>query len=154
MDKKWWWNPAALPATLLALTDPSAGPAHSLCRTVAGESRQEGSRFQAQLHPAGSQLGQASATLMSSRQPGKNPRAAIEAIIRAVKHPFPAGKLPVRGLFRASCLVIASAAMTNLRSIWRFQQENNAEISGSLDFLAAFRQAVQGFSVKLSCFSC
>ena len=90
----------------------------------------------------------------SSRQAGKNPRAAIEAIIRAVKHPFPAGKLPVRGLFRVSCLVMASAAMTNLRSIWRFQQENNPVISGPVDFLAAFRQAVLGFSLRLSCFSC
>lgn len=71
----------------------------------------------------------------SSRQPGKNPRAAIEAIIRAVKHPFPAGKLPVRGLFRVSCLVIASAAMANLRSIWRCQQENNTEISVPVNFL-------------------
>ena len=90
----------------------------------------------------------------NSRQAGKNPRAAIEAVIRAVKHPFPAGKLPVRGLFRVSCLVIASAAMANLRSIWRFQQENNAEISGPVDFLAAFRRAVHGFLLKLSCFSC
>jgi hypothetical protein len=90
----------------------------------------------------------------SSRQAGKNPRAAIEAVIRAVKHPFPAGKLPVRGLFRVSCLVIASAAMANLRSIWRFQQENNTEISVPVNFLAAFRHAVQGFSLRLSCFSC
>ncbi len=37
---------------------------------------------------------------------------------------LPRRKLPVRGLFRASCLVIASAAMTNLRSIWRFQQKD------------------------------
>lgn len=58
----------------------------------------------------------------SSRQPGKNPRAAIEAVVRAVKHPFPAGKLPVRGLFRVSCMVIASAAMANLHSILRLQQ--------------------------------
>lgn len=92
--------------------------------------------------------------LESARQPGKNPRAAIEAVIRAVKHPFPSGKLPVRGLFRVSCLVIASAAMTNLRSIWRFQQEYHAQILAAPDFWVAFRQAVQRFSLRLSCFSC
>jgi hypothetical protein len=52
---------------------------------------------------------------------GKNPRAAIEAIVRAVKHPFPRGKLPVRGLFRVTCMVVCSAAMVNLRSIWRYE---------------------------------
>jgi hypothetical protein len=53
---------------------------------------------------------------------GKNPRAAIEAIVRAVKHPFPSGKLPVRGRFRVTCMVISSAAMANLRSIWRYER--------------------------------
>jgi hypothetical protein len=57
---------------------------------------------------------------------GKNPRAAIEAIVRAVKHPFPRGKLPVRGLFRVTCMVISSAAMVNLRSIWRYEREMTA----------------------------
>ena len=57
----------------------------------------------------------------ASRQPGKNPRAAIEAVMRAVKHPFPAGKLPVRGRFRVACMVIASAAMANLRCITRYK---------------------------------
>jgi hypothetical protein len=56
-------------------------------------------------------------------QTGKNPRAAIEAIVRAVKHPFPRGKLPVRGLFRVTCMVISSAAMVNLRSIWRYERQ-------------------------------
>lgn len=56
-------------------------------------------------------------------QTGRNPRAAIEAIVRAVKHPFPRGKLPVRGLFRVTCMVISSAAMVNLRSIWRYERQ-------------------------------
>jgi hypothetical protein len=56
-------------------------------------------------------------------QTGKNPRAAIEAIVRAVKHPFPRGKLLVRGLFRVTCMVISSAAMVNLRSIWRYERQ-------------------------------
>ena len=56
-------------------------------------------------------------------QTGRNPRAAIEAIVRAVKHPFPRGKLPVRGLFRVTCMVVSSAAMVNLRSIWRYERQ-------------------------------
>ena len=41
--------------------------------------------------------------------------------MRYVKHTFPAGKLPVRGLFRVICLLISSAAMTNIRRIQRYQ---------------------------------
>ncbi len=50
----------------------------------------------------------------------KRLRPAVEATVRSVKHPFPAGKLPVRGLFRMTCLVAASAAMTNIRRIQRY----------------------------------
>ena len=52
-------------------------------------------------------------------QEGHNPRAAIEATVRSVKHPFPAGKTPVRGRFRVLSLIIASAAMTNIRRLQR-----------------------------------
>ena len=55
-------------------------------------------------------------------QPGSNLRAAVEATVRSVKHPFPAAKLPVRGLFRMTCLIVASAAMTNVRRIQRYRQ--------------------------------
>jgi len=51
---------------------------------------------------------------------GRNIRAAVEATMRSVKHPFPAGKLPVRGQFRVTCMVIGSAAMTNIRRIQRY----------------------------------
>jgi len=50
----------------------------------------------------------------------KHLRVAVEATVRSVKHPFPAGKLPVRGLFRVTCMVIGSAAMTNVRRIQRY----------------------------------
>lgn len=53
-------------------------------------------------------------------QQSQNLRAAVEATVRSVKHPFPAGKLPVRGRFRMTCMIIASAAMTNVRRIRRF----------------------------------
>ena len=47
-------------------------------------------------------------------------RAAVEATVRQVKHPFPASKLPVRGKFRVSCMVIGSAMITNVRRIQRY----------------------------------
>ena len=53
-------------------------------------------------------------------QDSQNLRAAVEATVRSLKHPFPAGKLPVRGKFRMTCMIIASAAMTNVRRIQRF----------------------------------
>ena len=49
-----------------------------------------------------------------------NLRSAVEATVRSVKHPFPAGKLPVRGKFRVTCLMIASAAAANVRRIQRY----------------------------------
>ena len=49
-----------------------------------------------------------------------NLRSAVEATVRSVKHPFPAGKLPVRGQFRVTCMAIASAATTNVRRIRRY----------------------------------
>ena len=49
-----------------------------------------------------------------------NLRSAVEATVRSVKHPFPAGKLPVRGKFRVTCMAIASAATTNVRRIQRY----------------------------------
>ncbi|MDW8327343.1 MAG: hypothetical protein RMK99_12305, partial [Anaerolineales bacterium] len=46
-------------------------------------------------------------------QSGGNLRAAVESTLRSLKHPFRAGKLPVRGRFRVACLRIASAAVIN-----------------------------------------
>ncbi|HEX7556698.1 MAG TPA: transposase [Leptolinea sp.] len=51
---------------------------------------------------------------------GRNLRAAIEATVRQVKHPFPASKLPVRGKLRVTCMVIGSAMTTNVRRIQRY----------------------------------
>jgi hypothetical protein len=50
----------------------------------------------------------------------QNPRAAIEATIRAVKHPFSNSKLPVRGKFRVFYLMIGAAIMNNVRQIQRY----------------------------------
>jgi hypothetical protein len=54
------------------------------------------------------------------QQSGHNYRAAIEGTIRELKHPFPASKLPVRGLFRMTCMLVASATMTNVRRIQHY----------------------------------
>jgi hypothetical protein len=53
---------------------------------------------------------------------GRNLRAAVEASMRSIKHPFPAGKLPVRGKFRMASLLIGSAAVSNVRRIQRYLQ--------------------------------
>jgi hypothetical protein len=50
-----------------------------------------------------------------------NLRSAVEATVRSVKHPFPAGKLPLRGQFRVTCMASASAATANVRRIQRYQ---------------------------------
>ena len=55
---------------------------------------------------------------------GRNLRAAVEATVRQVKHPFPAGKLPVRGQFRVTCMMIGSAIMSNIRRIQQFRSLN------------------------------
>jgi hypothetical protein len=52
----------------------------------------------------------------------RNPRAAVEATVRVLKHPFRAGKLPVRGLFRVTCLLVGVASMVNVRRIGRYRQ--------------------------------
>jgi hypothetical protein len=53
----------------------------------------------------------------------QNLRAAVEATVRSVKHPFRAGKLPVRGQFRVSCMMIASAILVNVRRICRYRND-------------------------------
>lgn len=49
-------------------------------------------------------------------------RPAVEATVRAIKHPFGNGKVPVRGQPRVSMLMIGSAAMNNVRQIYRYQR--------------------------------
>lgn len=62
-----------------------------------------------------------------ARASGQNLRAAVEATCRSVKHPFRNGKVPVRGSPRVSMVVIGSAAMSNVRRIWRYLSTKNAE---------------------------
>ena len=61
------------------------------------------------------------------RTQDNNPRAAIEATMGALKRPFGNDKVPVRGQFRVGMVMIGSAAMVNLRRIWRFQVQQRKE---------------------------
>jgi len=63
----------------------------------------------------------------ANKQEGKNHRAAIEGTVHQVKHPFPAGKLPVRGLFRVACMMVGSAAMANVRRIHHYWVEKQKD---------------------------
>ncbi|MCI0550737.1 MAG: transposase [Anaerolineae bacterium] len=58
---------------------------------------------------------------LAQKQNEHHLRPAVEATLRSLKHPFPAGKLPVRGKFRMTCLMIASAILVNVRRIWKHQ---------------------------------
>ena len=62
-----------------------------------------------------------------ARASGQNLRSAVEATVRSVKHPFGNGKVPVRGQSRVSMVVLASAAMSNLRRIHRYLVEKSAQ---------------------------
>ena len=62
-----------------------------------------------------------------ARASGQNLRSAVEATVRSVKHPFDDGKVPVRGQPRVSMVVLASAAMSNLRRIHRYLVEKAAQ---------------------------
>jgi len=94
---------------------------------------------------------------------GRNLRAAVEATMRSVKHPFPAGKLPVRGRFRVACMMIGSAAVTNVRRIQRYleaknkreEQQNNTlgRMENGLDqagisFVFRARSAFEAFAMQ------
>jgi len=71
-------------------------------------------------------------------QQDQNLRAAIEATCWAVKCRYPNDKFPVRGLFRMTSLLIASAAMNNVRRIDRHLHARPWQIKRKLA-----KQAVQ-----------
>jgi len=86
-------------------------------------------------------------------------RPAIEATVRSVKHPFPGGKLPVRGRIRMSMLLIGSCAMTNVRRIHRYllrercsNDANHIENTGAQTkhaLLLRFRRIFQAVTDRL-----
>lgn len=77
---------------------------------------------------------------------GQNLRAAVEATVRSVKHPFRSGKLPVRGQFRVTCLMIASAIHVNVRRICRFQADHSF-----FSFISTFSNSI--FSTQAQIYS-
>lgn len=54
------------------------------------------------------------------RKESGNLRSAVEATVRCVKLSYPNAQLPVRGKFRVTCMMIGSAAVTNVRRIQRY----------------------------------
>lgn len=74
---------------------------------------------------------------------GQNLRSAVEATVRSVKHPFGNGKLPVRGRYRMSMMLVASAAMTNIRRIWWGQQDKNGQPQAQNGLLCRLLRRVQ-----------
>ncbi len=89
----------------------------------------------------------------------------VESTVRQIKHPFPASKLPVRGQFRVSCMIISSAIMTNIRRIQQYRsgkKQKKQEIETSKDcssisfvqFLSMFLKPDKMPSTKWVSFSC
>ena len=81
---------------------------------------------------------------------GRNLRAAAEATVRSVKHPFRQGKLPVRGKQRMSMMVISSAAMTNIKRIWRYEFDQANQNKSQATVLPALENALFLFWLSLS----
>ena len=80
-------------------------------------------------------------------------RPAVEATVRAVKHPFGNGKVPVRGKPRVGTLMIESAAMSNVRQIHRYQRSQKepgrAETGSQKAAESVQRQPVSSFFASL-----
>lgn len=53
----------------------------------------------------------------------RNLRSAVESTVRQIKHSFANSKLPVRGLFRVSCMLFSSAMHCNIRRIHKYRAE-------------------------------
>jgi hypothetical protein len=85
-----------------------------------------------------------------ARASGQNLRAAVEATVRSVKHPFRDGKVPVRGQPRVSVVVIGSAAMSNVRRIWRYLSAKMAEECQEIPQVSPSETSVFFFWYRLS----
>lgn len=78
-------------------------------------------------------------------------RPAVEATARAIKHPFGNGKVPVRGTCRVSVVMTESAAMNNVRQIYRYQmsqkEADKAEKGNQKAARGTRQQSVSSFFV-------
>jgi len=112
-------------------------------------------------------------TCLAHKGDGHNLRSAVESTMRSIKHSFPAGKLPVRGQFRITCMAIASAATINVRRIQRYlvaktklenkqnkasKEQECSQVTLSVSFFASLRAIwearMRPFSLQLSCLGC
>jgi hypothetical protein len=82
----------------------------------------------------------------------QNLRSAVEATVRAVKHPFGNGKVPVRGKPRVSMVVIGSAAMNNVRQINRYLTSQSEAGGGEKGARKETRKAQEQPAVSLFVF--
>jgi hypothetical protein len=90
----------------------------------------------------------------------QNLRPAVEATIRAIKHPFANGKVPVRGLPRVRMVMLGSAAMNNVRQINRYLTRRSKAQNGtqspplgpSSSFFLSFRTRFRTCVRFASCF--
>lgn len=98
------------------------------CRAKPG---QRDPRFHLDFYLAEVRTAQRRQACQAQKLSGTNLRVAVEATMRVIKHPFPAGKLPVRGLFRVTCLLVESALMVNVRSILRYRQAQRTQSTQS-----------------------
>ena len=81
---------------------------------------------------------------MATRQADCKLRPAVEATMRSVKHPFPAGQLPLRGRFRVTCMMVCSALMVNTRRLAAYLNKAHKQES----------QAPQDQETAVSCSIC
>lgn len=87
-----------------------------------------------------------------ARASGQNLRAAVEASVRSLKHPFGNGKLPVRGKPRISMTIAASAAMSNLRRIHRYHAAKRANQKKEIEAQKHTNRAAKQLLDSLSSF--
>jgi len=98
-----------------------------------------------------------------ARASGSNLRAAVEATVASLKRPFGNDKLPVRGQFRVSVMMIGAALMANVRRIQRYTASKDIEngrnqapygpqSSQPMPAALSFSSLFSGFSRNLSHF--
>jgi hypothetical protein len=83
-------------------------------------------------------------------------RAVVEATVREVKHPFPGGKLPVRGLTRVRMVIYGSALMVNLRRLHKHFADQLVQAHSKplvLDASAPFSRLCAWLTNLLHCFA-
>jgi Transposase DDE domain/Transposase domain (DUF772) len=87
-------------------------------------------------------------TSREKRKESGNLRSAVEATVRCVKLPYPDAKLPVRGKFRVACMMIGSAAVTNIRRIQHYALQRCLQAKKAAGKLA--NQAQSGQNATLN----